>query len=128
MQFATMPLRFLTISAPLMALFVLSNPAFAQLDTLNSEAEIRELFSGNKIMGMDKNENYVEDYYPDGRIEGRAEDERYTGEWRIQSGKICTKYEQETEWDCTKVARSGSTVYWLDEDFKSATLIPGNTR
>jgi hypothetical protein len=109
-------------------LFMVSNIALSQ--DLSRDDQIREALIGNTISGVEGGKPYVEFLQPDGQINGKESEGRYTGSWQIANGRICFRYVDEGKaknWDCVKVAVTGSRIVWIGRGERSyANLIIGN--
>ena len=88
-------------------------------DSLMSGSDIKARVIGNTVAGVDEGKPYQEYYNPNGSIDG-VDTEEYGGAWRIDSNRLCTRYESDDEkkgapaWECSGVTVKGDQLTWVD--------------
>lgn len=106
---------------PILALFLLASPAFAQ--TPSTGEEIRAAVSGNTVQGsMTASGAYTEFYAEDGTIKGKD----YSGTWTIEGDTMCFSYGEAP--DCWQATVAGDQITWIKDgvDGGTGTVLSGN--
>lgn len=102
-------------------------PSQAQSKMLGNDDQIRQVFVGNTVSGVEQGESYVEFYFPDGRIGGEGREGAYSGHWQIVRGRMCLSYDvaggKATPWDCARVGLEGSRIVWAERGEKSFSVL-----
>ena len=111
--------------------FLALSPTAALAVDLTTDDQILQALIGNTVTGVENGKSYTEYYLPDGTVHGLEAEGSYTGHWKIDGGRFCENYLEDSglssDWDCAHVSVDGNNLSWADgSDKESAKLIRGN--
>ena len=115
----------------LFSALLLLAPAASLAGDLASDDQIQQALVGNTVTGVENGKSYTEYYLPDGTLHGLEAEGSYTGHWKIDGGRFCENYVEDSglasDWDCAHVSIDGNNLIWADgADKEPAKLIKGN--